>query len=99
MRECSGVTPFPRYLGPRINRIGADANPKPIEWNRRNLPGITFQLNKLEPPLSFADASFDLICALSVFTHIRLGLQKPWLRELTRLLGPAVLFLRRRTIS
>ena len=71
-----------------LELIGADANPKPIEWNRRNLPGITFQLNKLEPPLSFADASFDLIYALSVFTHIPPGLQKPWLQELRRLLRP-----------
>jgi SAM-dependent methyltransferase len=67
---------------------GADANSKAINWDRRNLPGITFQENALEPPLSFADASFDLIYALSVFTHIPLEWQKSWLLELKRVLRP-----------
>lgn len=71
-----------------LELTGADANPKPLDWNRRNLPGITFQRNGLEPPLSFADASFDLIYALSVFTHIPLELQKSWLQELGRVLRP-----------
>src|ERR1700742_516864 len=71
-----------------LKLTGADANPKPLDWNRRNLPGIKFQGNGLEPPLSFADASFDLIYALSVFTHIPLELQGSWLQELGRVLRP-----------
>ena len=67
---------------------GADANPKAINWGRRNLPGITFRENALEPPLSFADTSFDLVYALSVFTHIPLEWQKPWLLEIKRILKP-----------
>src|ERR1700742_3388588 len=71
-----------------LELTGADANPNPLDWNRRNLPGIKFQRNGLEPPLSFADASFDLIYALSVFTHIPLELQGSWLQELGRVLRP-----------
>jgi SAM-dependent methyltransferase len=71
-----------------LELTGADANPKPLDWNRGNLPGIKFQDNGLEPPLSFADASFDLIYALSVFTHIPLELQSSWLQELGRVLRP-----------
>jgi SAM-dependent methyltransferase len=67
---------------------GADANPKPLEWDRRNITGITYQQNGLEPPLSFPDASFDLIYALSVFTHIPIEWQKSWLVELRRVLRP-----------
>jgi SAM-dependent methyltransferase len=71
-----------------LELTGADANPKPLDWNRRNLPGIKFQQNGLEPPLSFVDASFDVIYALSVFTHIPLELQRSWLQELGRVLRP-----------
>ncbi|MBV8097384.1 MAG: class I SAM-dependent methyltransferase [Acetobacteraceae bacterium] len=71
-----------------IELTGTDANPKPIAWNRRHLPGINFALNALEPPLPFAEESFDLIYALSVFTHIPLQWQKPWLLELRRIVRP-----------
>jgi SAM-dependent methyltransferase len=71
-----------------LELTGADANSKPLEWNRRNLPGIAYQQNGLEPPLAFPDASFDLIYALSVFTHIPLEWQKAWLLELRRVLRP-----------
>lgn len=71
-----------------LELTGADANPKPLEWDRRNILGITYQQNGLEPPLSFPDASFDLIYALSVFTHIPLEWQKAWLIELRRVLRP-----------
>src|SRR3546814_6253266 len=42
----------------------------------------------LTPPLAFADESFDLVYALSVFTHIPLELQRDWLDELRRVLVP-----------
>lgn len=71
-----------------LELTGTDANPKPIDWNRRHLPGINFQLNALQPPLPFPEESFDLIYALSVFTHIPLQWQKPWLLELRRILRP-----------
>src|SRR3546814_3783335 len=65
-----------------------DANPRPIAWDRENLPGIDFFHNELTPPLAFADESFDLVYALSVFTHIPLELQRDWLDELRRVLVP-----------
>ena len=67
---------------------GTDANPMPIEWDRQNLSGIEFNHNGLQPPLSYKDGSFDLIYALSVFTHIPLAWQGAWLDELRRVLRP-----------
>ena len=67
---------------------GTDANPKPIAWDRANLPGIDFSENALMPPLKYDDASFDLVYALSVFTHIPFEAQQPWLNELRRVLRP-----------
>jgi SAM-dependent methyltransferase len=40
------------------------------------------------PPLPYADASFDLVYALSVFTHLPEALQRPWMEELRRVLVP-----------
>jgi SAM-dependent methyltransferase len=71
-----------------LSLAGSDANPKAIEWARRNLPGIYFRINALEPPLPFAEQSFDLVYALSVFTHIPLAWQRRWLEELRRVLRP-----------
>jgi len=71
-----------------LQLTGTDANPKPIEWDRRNLPRIDFHVNELTPPFAFDDRSFDLIYALSVFTHIPLQWQRPWLDELWRVLVP-----------
>jgi SAM-dependent methyltransferase len=65
---------------------GSDANPKPIAWGQRNLPGIHFHHNHLQPPLALADESCDCVYALSVFTHIPLEWQAAWLQELRRIL-------------
>jgi SAM-dependent methyltransferase len=67
---------------------GTDANAEAIDWDRKNLPGINFRANRLEPPLAFQDDAFDLVYALSVFTHIPLQWQGPWLDELSRVLRP-----------
>jgi SAM-dependent methyltransferase len=71
-----------------LRLAGTDANPTPIEWNRKNLPGIEFSHNELQPPLSYKDGSFDFIYALSVFTHIPLVWQRAWLDDLYRVLLP-----------
>lgn len=71
-----------------LRLAGTDANPAPIEWDRKNLPGIEFSNNGLQPPLSYKDGSFDFIYAISVFTHIPLVWQRAWLDELRRVLRP-----------
>ena len=71
-----------------LHLAGTDANPKPMEWDRRNVPGIEFSNNELTPPLPYPDDSFDLIYALSVFTHIPLEWQRVWLDELRRVMRP-----------
>jgi SAM-dependent methyltransferase len=77
---------FRNIAGLRL--AGTDANPKPIAWDRKHLPKIDFCQNELTPPLVFDDGSFDLIYALSVFTHIPVEWQRSWLDELRRVLLP-----------
>lgn len=77
-----------------VKLIGTDINPMCVEWCRRNIKGVEFHPNQAQPPLPSAkDASIDLIIACSVFTHIPLDLQKPWLLELRRILRPGGIFL------
>jgi SAM-dependent methyltransferase len=63
---------------------GSDYNPESIEWCRRNIPSIRFELNDLAPPLPFEDGAFDFVFAGSVFTHLSEASQRPWFEELRR---------------
>jgi SAM-dependent methyltransferase len=67
---------------------GSDLNVKLIRWCGANLAPARFSVNGLSPPLPHPDAAFGLVYALSVFTHLPEGLQKPWLKELARVLRP-----------
>jgi SAM-dependent methyltransferase len=73
--------------------FGSDMNEEAIEWCRRNLPFATFESNGLAPPLAFDTAGFDLVYALSVFTHLPEEIQLLWMRELERVLRPGGLLL------
>jgi SAM-dependent methyltransferase len=81
---CGRVT---RYWHAHAASVsGTDVSADAIAWCRRNLPFATFAQNRLEPPLPFADASFDLVYALSVLTHLTAELQVAWRDELRRVL-------------
>lgn len=67
---------------------GCDYNPDLVEWCAANLPAGRFARNELAPPTSYEDESFDLIYALSVFSHLDEPLQRGWLEEFRRLLRP-----------
>ena len=67
---------------------GSDLSRPAVDWCRRNLRFARFELNGLAPPLAFADESFDLVYALSVFTHLTADLQLAWRDELLRVLRP-----------
>jgi SAM-dependent methyltransferase len=63
---------------------GTDYNPMLIEWCKANLKFAHFAVNDLRPPLSYSDSQFDLVYALSVFTHLPEDLQAGWMNELRR---------------
>jgi len=78
-----------RWAGlPTTAVAGSDMNERAIDWCRRNLPFARFESNRLEPPLAFDGESFDLVYALSVFTHLPEELQRRWMAELGRTLRP-----------
>lgn len=76
-----------RQMAPGAGLYGTDTDAEAIAWCRRHLAGH-FSTNPPLPPLDFADSSFDLIYAVSVFTHLDEDRQFQWLRELRRVLKP-----------
>jgi SAM-dependent methyltransferase len=72
---------------------GADIDASSIELVRAALcPPMHAVRCAEEPPLELGYASFDLIWAISVFTHLN-DTSLPWLRELHRLLKPGGLLI------
>jgi len=68
--------------------FGTDYSPTLVQWCRQHLPSVDVSVNRLAPPLAYKDAEFDLVYALSVFTHLTEDLQVPWINELSRVLKP-----------
>ena len=78
---------------PGLRLVGTDVNAAQIAWAREHVPGLELHVNDVEPPLAFApDDTFDFVIAGSVFTHIPLHLQRPWLEEIRRIMQPGGYF-------
>jgi SAM-dependent methyltransferase len=73
---------------PRTRVVGCDINPKMVKWCNQHLPFAEASVNDLSPPLPYGDATFDLVYAFSVMTHLSEDLQHAWLRECRRVLKP-----------
>jgi SAM-dependent methyltransferase len=71
---------------------GVDYNARLARWCAKNLKG-RYSQNRLEPPLDFPPAHFDIAYLYSVFTHLRRPTQDAWLAELARVLRPGGLAL------
>jgi SAM-dependent methyltransferase len=67
---------------------GSDRDAGAVDWCRAHLPFAKVVRNGLAPPLAYPDESFDLVYALSVFTHLTAELQTAWRDELRRVLRP-----------
>lgn len=66
---------------------GCDIDGKVIGWCTENLRASCYQ-NNLLPPLKYPNNYFDVINAISVFTHLSLEMQIRWAWELYRILKP-----------
>ena len=77
--------------GPRI--VGSDYNGRLVRWCNESLPFVSAHQNQLVPPLSEPDGQFDLVYAISVFTHLTEPMQRAWIAELRRVMKPGGLLL------
>lgn len=91
---CGRTLRWFRDVAGQVELHGTDIDSESIEWCRSHYEYVNFQVNRLSPPLPYADNTFDLIYALSVFTHLTEQSQFDWIRELTRVVKPGgLLFL------
>jgi SAM-dependent methyltransferase len=73
---------------PSTQVFGCDINPKMVAWCETNLDFADVAVTDLDPPLPYADSTFDLVYAFSVFTHLSERLQHAWMAECLRMLRP-----------
>jgi SAM-dependent methyltransferase len=67
---------------------GTDINDHLVETCRRCVPFAVISKNSMAATLDYASASFDLVYAFSVFTHLDVMAQRAWRDELHRILRP-----------
>lgn len=72
-------------LDPVRELWGVDTDGEAIAWASRHLPGRYLTI-AIDPPIPIDSGSFDVVCAVSVFTHFDEDRQRRWLSELHRLL-------------
>jgi SAM-dependent methyltransferase len=91
---CGRILHWWGSLRDRCEIWGADYNPQLIAWCHRHLSSIArFTVNGADPPLDFPDDKFGFVYSYSVFTHLSEDRQKPWMKELVRVLKPGGLLL------
>lgn len=69
-----------------LKLFGCDIDPDVIDWCSSNLNFAKTYRSDLAPPLAYGAKTFDLINAVSVFTHLSLPHQFAWAWELFRIL-------------
>jgi SAM-dependent methyltransferase len=86
---CGRVLRHLAGLVPRQELHGADLDAESVAWCREHLGRFaTFEIAGDDPPLRYPDARFDLVLAVSVFSHLPAERQLAWLAELRRVLKP-----------
>ena len=85
---CGRMLLWMEELGQTRALHGTDIDAEAIAWCREHIPYAKLSVNDGDPPLPFADGTFDLIFNHSVFTHIDERRQDAWLAELHRVIQP-----------
>lgn len=72
---------------------GTDIDPELIHWCRQFIPGVNWHTNGYLPPTRYGDGGFDMVYAISVFTHLDEAYQTAWLEELQRITRPGAILI------
>lgn len=75
-------------LAPGAAVHAVDVDGASIAWAAQDPGAVRFAQCRYDPPLEFEDATFDLVYAISVFTHLDRDKEAAWLGELRRVLKP-----------
>ena len=82
---CGRVARHMPGLLPNARLSGIDVDARTIRWCARHLPGAWHAIEP-DPPTALPAGAFDLVYAVSVFTHLSEERQRAWISELHRLL-------------
>lgn len=75
------------------NIYGVDVDPEIISICKDTINDINFFPCNASPPLDFADNTFDIIYAYSVFSHLSETYALQWIQEFSRILKPGGILL------
>lgn len=73
---------------PEVHWHGCDPIPDAIDWAAGHLPGIEFERSPLRPPLPYPDGAFDVVFAISIWSHFDEHAALEWIGEMRRILRP-----------
>jgi SAM-dependent methyltransferase len=71
---------------PDVEWHGVDPNREAIAWASEHVPQVHLAASDTEPPLAFPDAHFDLVYAISIWSHFGEGAAIRWLKEMHRII-------------
>lgn len=73
---------------PNIKWYGCDPNEAATSWARENLKNIGFLASPQEPPLAYSSGMFDLVYAISIWSHFGQLAALKWFEEMRRIIRP-----------
>ena len=76
-----------------IEDYALDVSSRHVEWCRKNLKGVHTVLNGTNPPMAYETGMFDLVYALSIFTHLPADSTARWIEDMARVLAPGGLLI------
>jgi SAM-dependent methyltransferase len=70
------------------NVHGCDIDPRHVAWMSSAIDFCETRLSRVHPPLPYAEATFDALISISVFSHLNEDSQHEFLAELARVTKP-----------
>ena len=84
----NGRVALPLYYALGYPTVCFDVDPVCVDYVSRVLPDVEVCRTSLMPPAPIADATFDVVYAISVWTHLSPEVADLWLAEVRRMLKP-----------
>lgn len=73
---------------PNAHAFACDVVPENVQHIQRYFPTVQAYVNNFDPPLKYAENTFDLVYSVSTFSHFSLVDARLWLTELRRVMKP-----------
>lgn len=73
---------------PQVEWFGCDPDRPAVAWADAHVQGAQFSTSDADPPLAFPDEHFDLVYAISIWSHYSEPAALRWLDEMRRIVAP-----------